>query len=227
MLFLLLLFFVAYVGLCTMTSRFFFLFVYLCYIFWFFSLFFPPIQSLISREFESCHQLSWLFYNCQLVDPSPLLIYSWYIWANRFHSPFCLNGVAVDNDITPCSRVHLHSLGASAATEHLLAADRSTRSSLDSLTARQTRCALTTATFAETPHSTDMSHNSWSKRSIKKKPVTAAHHRSLWGEKDKHKPRRGLGIRSARPLFCCLGAAVLKNAWIWIMSIFPTNEPGQ
>lgn len=45
----------------------------------------------------------------------------------------------------------------------------STRSSVDSLTVHQTRCALTTATFAETPHSTDMSHNSWSK------PVTAAH----------------------------------------------------
>lgn len=47
--------------------------------------------------------------------------------------------------------------------------------------------SLTTATFAErlTPHSTDMSHNSWSK------PVTAgslSHHRSL---QEQHSSRRG------------------------------------
>lgn len=64
-------------------------------------------------------------------------IYPLHIWANGFHSPFCLNGVAVDNDITPCSRVHLHSLEASAATEHLVAAaDRLDRRSTRSLYAK-------------------------------------------------------------------------------------------
>lgn len=67
----------------------------------------------------------------------------------------------------------------------------STRSTVDSLTLHQTRCALTTATFAETPHSTDMSHNSWSK------PVIVAHHLSL------QKYAAG-GIWIAQPLLCRL-----------------------
>lgn len=65
----------------------------------------------------------------------------------------------------------------------------SIRSSFDSLAAHQTRCALTTATFAETPHSTDMSHNSWSK------PVIVAHHLSP----QKHTAG---GIWIAQPVVC-------------------------
>lgn len=205
----------------------------MCYIFGLSSLFLIIYISLISElhgSLKRFHKLSWLFYNCRWVDPPPLLVYPSYIWPNRFHSPFCLNGVAVDNDITPCSRVHLHSLGASAATEHLLAAAaaadrldrRSTRSLYAKLAALWPLQLLPRLLTPQTCRTIAEVRGALRKRLSPRLSTGAS------GERKKNTNHAAArGSRSARPLFCCLGAAVLKNAWIWIMSIFPTNEPGQ
>lgn len=87
----------------------------------------------------------------------------------------------------------------------------------------QTRCAsaLTTATFADSSQSTDMSHNSWSKPVI-----VVAHPRSL----------REVGRRSVISLrtqrFLCgffpgVGPYSFVSGWSGIMSDLVTDELGQ